>query len=325
MTLDEDNSPINTERDWNPVWQNILDKQFGSPKDMDDAINAALPYIKQIVFGQMSGMDKDEGYGGKEAVVDDVAMKLVLHLRKIKDGGQSFANIGSVINWLKLVAKSTALDLIDLREYKLSSASLSFDNTLFKKKEDMEQDLLTTYLAKQVEFSFPTWMREFISHFPLDSLSDTRRQTLLHRLNGVEYDDIAGILELPTGTVKSGRNRACKMLYKKLASIGVLTENELIEIFYSGIHPSSLSADIINSAPHKGGRKHMRDSKPLTDNPSKMPRSNFLNSLDPIRSLEDSNMKTTSQRLANTRRKTLLSNGKRCLAIFVQIVLNPKP
>jgi RNA polymerase sigma factor (sigma-70 family) len=125
-----------------------------------------------------------------EDVLQEVFIKLYQHIEHHE--------ISNVKAWLIRVARNTALDLYRKKQREITGYdSQYFEHVPYLTEDPLEKMILAKYLEL------------------LDQ--DERQIIILKDILGMKHKDIAGILELPLGTVLWKYNRLLKKLRKSLA------------------------------------------------------------------------------------------------------------
>lgn len=141
----------------------------------------------------------------------DVAQEVFL---KLYHNIGSFKGESSFSSWLYRIAKNTALDFLRKEKHNRSNVSLSTENS---DGEEAEMEIPDTSELSNPEKCAELNETKDIIYQSLDEISEQHREIIVLRdINGYSYEEIAEILGLEYGTVKSRLFRARETLRKKL-------------------------------------------------------------------------------------------------------------
>ncbi len=137
----------------------------------------------------------------------DISQEVFLKMYK---GLSGFKGQSSFSSWLYRIAKNCAYDY--LRRQK--GYTVSLDST---DEDGKTIDITDTNENINPENSYLKNEKQVLCWKPINSLSDDHKEIIVMRdINGMSYDDIATILNIETGTVKSRLFRAREALKKAL-------------------------------------------------------------------------------------------------------------
>lgn len=141
----------------------------------------------------------------------DVAQEVFL---KLYHSIGSFKAESSFSSWLYRIAKNSALDFLRKEKYNRKNVSLSTENS---DGEETVIEVADTSEKNNPEKSYLKEEQKKLLYESLDELSDDHKQIIIMRdIDGYAYEDIAEMLGLEPGTVKSRLFRAREALRKIL-------------------------------------------------------------------------------------------------------------
>ncbi|MBP9191178.1 MAG: sigma-70 family RNA polymerase sigma factor [Ignavibacteria bacterium] len=152
-------------------------------------------------------------YTGSREESEDIAQDAFLRLYKSK---HLYREIGKFSTWFYTIAINLAKTNLRKRK-KLNAISI---NNVFDKGESGEKDyeLPANIIAPDDSANAST--ESYYIQKAIDALSDKLKQVIILRdIQGLDYDEIASIAELPLGTVKSRINRGRECLKEMLEHI----------------------------------------------------------------------------------------------------------
>lgn len=163
--------------------------------EANEFILAAAPYEKQVYLTCLSFLHSRED---AEDALQETMLKAFRSFR-------SFRKDAKIQTWLRRIAVNVCIDIVRKRKNvdsidRLTEAGSEPGDPLPGPYEKLEQSERMRLLKGA-----------------LDEISPQARTLILLRdVQGISYEEIAGILNQPVGTVKSGLNRARASLQKKL-------------------------------------------------------------------------------------------------------------
>ena len=141
----------------------------------------------------------------------DVAQEVFL---KLYHSIGSFKGESSFSSWLYRIAKNTALDFLRKEKNSRNNVSLYTENS---DGEETEMEIPDTSVASSPEQTAVRNEAKDIIYTALDEISEQHKEIIVLRdINGYSYEEIAKMLNLEYGTVKSRLFRAREALRKKL-------------------------------------------------------------------------------------------------------------
>ena len=141
----------------------------------------------------------------------DVAQEVFL---KLYHNIGSFKGESSFSSWLYRIAKNTALDFLRKEQKNKNNVSLYTENS---DGEETVMDIPDTSVSSSPEQTAVKNEAKEILYSALDEISDEHKEIIILRdVDGYTYEEIAEMLGLEYGTVKSRLFRAREALRKKL-------------------------------------------------------------------------------------------------------------
>ncbi len=136
---------------------------------------------------------------------NDAAQETFVKVYRFVD---NFRHDSSLSTWIYRITKNVCLDF--LRKRKEATISIDEENEDGKRIEIEDSSKTPEKIAEENE-------RRKLLRKALAELDDNSRMMItLYELEGMSYDEIADILKIPVGTVKSRLNRAREKLKKIL-------------------------------------------------------------------------------------------------------------
>lgn len=147
-------------------------------------------------------------FTGRADEAEELTQEIFLHLLRVLG---SFDREGSLSAWIQRVARNYAIDHYRKRRRERSLVS---DGDAFDDAVRVEEDPSTEsdpYRALQ-EKDLSSWLRSQIDKLP----AELGQAVILRDLQEMSYDEMAKVLHVPLGTVKSRINRGRLELAKRL-------------------------------------------------------------------------------------------------------------
>ena len=167
----------------------ILQAQAGDRHSFDQLVAQAYPLVFNTAYRIL---------GDHDAAADATQTSFVRAYRSLR----TFRGSSSFTTWLYRIVSNVCLDMVRRRKRQAQSLTLDSDEEsqgerdIPDERDHPERLLLETELQQAV-------------HRALQTLSPEHRVVLtLYDLAGFSYEEIAAMLKLPLGTVKSRLNRA---------------------------------------------------------------------------------------------------------------------
>lgn len=181
----------------------IIQAQAGDRRSFDQLVAKAYPLVFNTAYRIL---------GDYDAASDATQTCFVRAYRSLR----SFRRSSSFTTWLYRIVSNVCLDMVRRQKRQAQSLTLQSDDEPFGERDipderaQPERAMLETELQSAV-------------HRALGQLSVEHRTVLtLFDLAGFTYEDIAEMLKLPLGTVKSRLNRARLALREQMSGDGEL-------------------------------------------------------------------------------------------------------
>ena len=183
----------------------IVQAQAGDRRSFDQLVEKAYPLVFNTAYRIL---------GDYEAAADATQTSFVRAYRSLR----TFRRTSSFTTWLYRIATNVCLDAVRRRGRQTQSLTLESEGEPLAERDIPDHHLepgeavLTGELQEAVHQSLQRLRFEF------------RSVLVLYDLAGFSYEDIAGILKLPLGTVKSRLNRARHALREEMSAYRELME-----------------------------------------------------------------------------------------------------
>lgn len=181
----------------------IIQAQAGDRHSFDQLVAKAYPLVFNTAYRIL---------GDHDAAADATQTSFVRAYRSLR----TFRRSSSFTTWLYRIVSNVCLDVVRRQKRQAQSLTLESDDDQFAEREipddrnQPEQTALEGELQKAV-------------HRALGRLRMEHRTVLvLYDLAGFSYEEIAEMLKLPLGTVKSRLNRARLALRQEMSGDGEL-------------------------------------------------------------------------------------------------------
>lgn len=176
----------------------IIKAQAGDRRSFDQLVAKAYPLVFNTAYRIL---------GDHDAAADATQTCFVRAYRSL----HSFRRSSSFTTWLYRIVSNVCLDMVRRRKRQAQSLTLMTDDEQFTEREIPDDRALPERTLMETELQAAV-------HRALGKLSVEHRTVLvLFDLAGFSYEDIAEMLKLPLGTVKSRLNRARLALREEMS------------------------------------------------------------------------------------------------------------
>jgi RNA polymerase sigma-70 factor (ECF subfamily) len=183
----------------------IEQAQAGDRRSFDRLVERAYPLVFNTAYRIL---------GDHDLAADATQTALVRAYRSL----HTFRRSSSFSTWLYRIVTNVSLDMVRKRKRQAQSLTVDTDED-----QQTERDVPDESAAPESRVLEGELQRQV--HEALDRLRPEHRVVLvLYDLAGFSYDEIAQMLRLPLGTVKSRLNRARNALREEMAEYGEPTE-----------------------------------------------------------------------------------------------------
>ncbi|NKB33444.1 MAG: sigma-70 family RNA polymerase sigma factor [Pseudomonadales bacterium] len=162
------------------------------------AWEALIKAYQGKVFGVAFYMLKDKS----EDAAQEVFIKLYRNLGQFHSSAQSF------LPWLLTIARNCCLDRLRKSKTKMK----------YESDAEVEPETIADGIESPEEGTVEEQRKELL-YQAIDKFDQTNKDILLLKdIQGLKTEDVAAVLEMPTGTIKSRSNRAKIKLAKALSN-----------------------------------------------------------------------------------------------------------
>lgn len=181
----------------------IIQAQAGDRRSFDQLVARAYPLVFNTAYRIL---------GDYDLASDATQTAFVRAYRSLR----SFRRSSSFTTWLYRIVSNVCLDIVRRQKRQAQSLTLQSEDEQFTEREIPDDRAQPEQTALETELQAAV-------HRALGQLTPEHRMVLvLYDLAGFSYEEIAAMLSLPLGTVKSRLNRARLALRDQMAGDGEL-------------------------------------------------------------------------------------------------------